>query len=196
MKAGIIGQRLALLFSLLVVAASPTFAQSQCAGPIPDSHNYGTYNFETNSRLEPNNFGNFKFGIVSCIRNTKDDVFELYVNWLIPGPRGFVPPHETLLSLPRLVIDDKVAPLKGCLQYANRGDFTYAHFLGSKDDQRFVDDETSRGCRASAAIPIKAPDGLPQKIFFKFRTFPRRHQRPTVHDAPNRWLCVTRSTRG
>src|SRR5207253_1768943 len=104
------------------------------------------------------------------IRNTTD-AYPLDVNWLIPGPHGWIPPQESLPSIPRLITDDKVAPLKGCLQYANRGDFAYGSFLGSKDDQRLVDEESRRGCHSAASIPVKAPDDFLQKIFLQFRNF-------------------------
>jgi hypothetical protein len=154
----------------LLWSASAARAQSDsCPGPNKEPHPYGTFTFQTNSRLDPLTSGPYKFGVVSCV-NHNDPINPLYVHWLIPGPHGWVPAREKLESVLRMTNNDNVQQLKGCLLYGNRGDTTYGTFFGIDGDTDRVDDETKRGCRAAVESNVPRP-GLIDSIFQKFRNF-------------------------
>jgi hypothetical protein len=155
---------------VVLLSASSARAQSNsCSGPNKEPHPYGTFAFETNSRLDALPSGPYKFGVVSCVSHN-DPVNSLYVHWLIPGPHVWVPPKEILESVLRMTNDDKVQQLNGCLLYGNRGDTTYGTFFGIEGDKSRVDDETKRGCRAAVESGPPTP-GLIDDIFLKFKNF-------------------------
>src|SRR5262249_22249869 len=97
-------QVLAPALILAAAFAGPTAAQTvKCPGS-KQPHPYGTFTFETASRVDPvnpANGGQYRFGVVSCVDHN-DPINELYVRWLIPGPHGWVPAREKLESTPRL----------------------------------------------------------------------------------------------
>jgi hypothetical protein len=107
---------------VLLSANGPRSAQADdCLGPLtqPHPHPFGSINFATNSLHEdvtrlPNvaAAGGFKFGIVSCVNNP-DPSYPLRVDWLIPGPDGWVQPKEILNSVPRLTNEATPLPLDG-----------------------------------------------------------------------------------
>lgn len=166
--------RLGLLsfFSLVAFFAltfpSETFSAS-CHGPNPEPHPYGTFTFHTNSRLDPIAQGNFRYGVISCVDHN-DPLNDLKVHWLIPGPHGWVPPAEILESVPRMRIDDKVSQLKGCILYGERGDTTSGTFFGIDGDERRVEDEAKRGCRAAVESGPPSPSGIGD-ILLKIKNF-------------------------
>jgi hypothetical protein len=79
----------------------------QCVGPNKEPHSYGNFDFETNSRVDIMTYLQFKSGIVSCVANN-DPEYPVYVRWLLPGPKGWVPPkgRGILESVPRLIVND------------------------------------------------------------------------------------------
>ncbi len=141
-----------------------------CPGPLKDPHPMGAFNFETNSRLDPTTLDGYKSGIVSCVSNL-DAKFPLYVHWLIPGPHGWAPAGQKLESVARLIKDDQVAPMKGCLQYGNQGDAVYGQFLGIETDKTRVIDEGKRGCRAAAAHPPAPTESVLGNLLLRFKNF-------------------------
>lgn len=161
----------ALGLTLMAIAIAPAAAQPvDCLGPVKDPHPIGPFNFESNSRLDPMAFGEYRFGITSCVKNN-DTANPLYVRWLIPGPHGWVPSRQTLESAPRLSKDDKVVQMKGCLQYGNRGDTTHGLFFGTEADKSRIDDEGKRGCRAAASQPQTAGSDILGNILLRIRNF-------------------------
>jgi hypothetical protein len=100
---------------------------ANCDGPNGEPHPYGSFTFHTNSRLEPSNQGNYRFGVVSCVDHN-DPVNSLKVRWLIPLLHGWVPPAAILESVPRLRADDHALQLNGCILYGGRGDTTWPPF--------------------------------------------------------------------
>lgn len=149
---------------------NPSLARSNsCLGSVKQPHPdpFGNFNFETNSLYAParklpgvTNPGSYKFGFVSCVSNP-DPKRPLYVNWLIPGPTGWVQPKSKLNSVPELTNESKPLQLDGCLEYGNRGGTTRARFLGTKDDRSKAKREHRRGCRNAVA---NAPDSAVEKF--------------------------------
>jgi hypothetical protein len=165
---------------VLLSANGPRSAQADgCLGPLtqPHPHPFGSINFATNSLHEdvtrlPNvtAAGGFKFGIVSCVNNP-DPSYPLRVDWLIPGPDGWVQPKDILNSVPRLTNEEAPLPLDGCLQYGNRGDTTLGKFFGVLDDQSKVDREQQRGCRKIVSDSNSSTTGTIQRIILKIKNF-------------------------
>jgi hypothetical protein len=162
---------IAALFVIAIFLSPRTsYGQTVCPGPLKEPHLMGTFNFETNSRLDPSTLPGFKSGIVSCVGNL-DTKYPLYVHWLIPGPHGWAPAGQKLESVARLIKDDRVAPMKGCLQYGNQGSFAYGQFLGNDTDQPRVIDEDKRGCRTAAAQPPGPSESVLGNLLLRFKNF-------------------------
>ena len=163
-----------LVFTVCSAAAQQT---SQCAGPINDPHPHGVFDFDTNARLEPTTQAFYKFAIIPCVKNNKANF--LRIRWLIPDVFGWVPPNVTKYWVPRLVKDENVFQLKGCLEYGNRGDMTHAAFLGTGEDKPSVKREETQGCRATVVRYDLPKEGLIEKLQFLFREyFPTDSSKP------------------
>lgn len=161
--------------------ASPLAAQDGCGGQLNDPHPLGAFDFDTNSNMVPTEKvdppiplqATFPFAVVPCVRNNKSNA--LRVRWIIPDVSGWVPAHVTKYWLPRLHVNDRLAPMKGCLEYGNRGDTTRAAFWGADEDKALIEVETFSGCRATATRyqgqgPV-VKGGLFDKFQIPFRDF-------------------------
>src|ERR1700730_17345527 len=175
-----LGTILALALALPIRAQSPA-----CSGDMnkPHPHPYGPFNFETNSRREPITASQFKFKIISCVRNPDPNNY-LSVRWLIPGPKAYVPRNDILDSQPRRTTEETSPELEGCLEYGDRGDTRTAPFYGLATDVPDVANEKTHGCRAAAARVQREPaqsGGLRLENFFDlFRIFlPSDTQKPS-----------------
>lgn len=159
------------LIAFLTLGLAAPAQAADCFGPLREPHPLAPFDFESNSRIEPQQVGNYRFGIISCVKNN-DSKNSVYVRWLIPGPNGWVPIGERLESTPRLTFDDNVKSFRGCLQYGQRGDMTFGQFLGTEQDQGDIDEETRRGCRAAAGgKPREASAQSLTNMAFKIRNF-------------------------
>ena len=169
--------RISLYLTIFAVMGGPCSAQSaSCPGPLlqPHPHPFGTFNFETDSVYDAAtrlpgviSGGDFQFGIVSCVTNP-DPSNPLRVNWLIPGPDGWVQPSDRLYSVPRLTNATNPLQLSGCLEYGNQGNTTQGKFFGLSDDQPKIDDEHRRGCRAVIVDPRPSKITSIKDIILKF----------------------------
>lgn len=166
-------ERLAFVPMLILLFAitRPSGAQtSACAGINKEPHPYGTYTFETTSRLDPMQVGRYNYGVVSCADHNDPNNF-LYINWLIPGPHGWAPPNGKLESAARLRKDNQAPQLKGCLLYGNRPDITAGLFFGVDGDDRRVNYERQHGCAGAVASDEPGNPGVIEKIFLNIRNF-------------------------
>ena len=145
-----------------------------------DPHPHGVFDFDTNARLEPTTQAFYKFAIIPCVKNNKANF--LRIRWLIPDVFGWVPPNVTKYWVPRLVKDENVFQLKGCLEYGNRGDMTYAAFLGTGEDKPSVKREETQGCRATVVRYDLPKEGLIEKLHSVSRVFSHRQLEARQHD--------------
>jgi len=142
-----------VLTSAVFLFAGSTWAQSSgCLGTKQGHpHPYGNFDFETSSyrdevaKLPDVRRATSKYGIVSCVTNPSQ--YRLRVNWLVPGPDGWVAPNDIKRSVPRFTDEDKDVWLNGCLMIGMRGDTTHARFLALEEDRPVVAEEQRRGCR-------------------------------------------------
>lgn len=118
---------LALVTSaFLFISASPTSANCICSGPWQEHTPY-PHHFSTASCADPDPDPAGEYIYETCVTNHSDDRY-LHFDWLIPGPRSWVPPGVTLPSQ-RPRPQGSLLRQDGCLRYGNREMLSYAEFL-------------------------------------------------------------------
>jgi hypothetical protein len=161
-----------LLFSSSFFGAPGLTQPAACTGSLPNHLPLGSFDFQTNSRVERSNDLQFPFQSVSCVINN-DTSYEVYVNWPIAGVHGWIPPKQTLPSVPRLSGTNKAIQLKSCIEYGNRGDTTAAQFFGFDREKLLTDAETRVGCRKAIKVSYagKALTSSLRDVVLKLKLF-------------------------
>jgi hypothetical protein len=165
------------LFALSILLVSETKAQVPECARYGEPHPYGSITFITNSYPGQPTIPGYGKSARSCVTHN-DPVNALYVHWLIPGPDGWIPPGKMLESMPRDTNVATFSKLKGCLLYGNRGDTTYGTFIGVEGDDKLIQDEKQRGCRAVVANPQPSPKGISNIIIKFLNYFPSDASKP------------------
>jgi hypothetical protein len=123
----------------------------------------GTFEFVTNSRVEPTSDPDYPFVVKNCIAN-RPPFSVMHVWWLIPNVNGWLKTDE-IPSERRIAKGHNVTLMDGCLEYGIRGDMTKAPFLGDKAAKDGVAAETSKGCLQAAADAYDEAQYGPVKSF-------------------------------
>jgi hypothetical protein len=127
---------------------------SICPAASPQPYHLDGYEFETTSGIDPKVAvpDDYKAAIRSCVHNTGKAGF--VANWIIPRTKSWANPNGGwAVGEPIFVTTTKLAQLKGCLFYGNRGEHDYFSFMGVDADKPQADDEVSRGCRSVVFEP-------------------------------------------
>ena len=126
----------------LCLSASPSLANCSCSAPWQEHTPY-PYRFSTSSCAYPAAPAG-AYIYETCITNHSDDRY-LYFDWLIPGPKSWVPPGVTLPSK-RPRPEASLLRQNGCLSYGNFEQLSYAEFLPHRGDTPRLTDAAHRDC--------------------------------------------------
>jgi hypothetical protein len=138
--------RTLLLAGISVSMLETMTASLALAGTCPGQaqvHDSGDYRFETSSWVK-NGLGVVEYW--TCVQNDSDRA--LFFDWFIPGPSGWVGPHD-IASNRRNELTRETQPWDGCLQYGNFHKPMRAQFLGHESDRQKVSEEKTAGCDQS-----------------------------------------------
>jgi len=141
-----------LLGAAVLVSAVPTSVRADdCHSAHPNERRYEDYAFALSSWVRK---GQGVHVYQTCAENLSVDRW-LWVDWFVPGPRGYLQPGEKRPST-RYFTTRETQDLNGCLEYGNHHTPTKELYLGHKKDVPLVtsDPDCKRKVTASSETTI------------------------------------------